>query len=79
MASLLVEPTSENRFAVYCGAGVYVSHVSHQNKSRSVVSTGAICSAMAATRSVAIAALHTARRAGLSAWIVRHPEMAVAL
>ena len=66
----------DNRFAVYCGRGVYVTGVQALQTSTSFIHTGPVEKALAASRRVAIGALHEARRAGLTAWLVRHPERA---
>jgi|GEM_PF-6384675 len=71
----LVEPEPDNRFAVYCGDGVYVQSV-NTAKHYEFVNTGPLDGAFAVSRRIAIAALHTARRAGLNAWLVQHPETA---
>lgn len=76
MARLCVSSDQSNRFAVYCGGGVYVAGVSLQNK-QTVIETGPLSGALCASRRVAIGALHTARKAGLNAWLVQHPAAAV--
>lgn len=76
---LSLQDHQDNRFAIYCGAGVYVSSVSAHgapNKTFSFVHTGPLDRALAASRRVAIGALHEARRAGLNAWLVQHPARA---
>ena len=66
------------RFAVYCGAGVYVRAVSLDRQTNlPVVETGALHGALPVSRRVAVGALHAARRAGLSAWLVQHPARAI--
>ena len=76
MARLCVADHHQNRFAVYCGAGVYVAGVNLQNN-QTVIETGPLACALLASRRVAIGAVHTARRAGLSAWLVQHPARAI--
>lgn len=76
MGRLCVSNEKSSRFAVYCGGGVYVRGVSLENN-RSVVETGPLSGALCASRGVAVGALHTARRAGLNAWLVQHPAAAV--
>lgn len=65
-----------NRFAVYCGAGVYIKAVKHDGH-QSIIETGPLSIALSASRSVAIGAVHSARRAGLHAWMVQHPAHAI--
>lgn len=66
------------RFAVYCGGGVYVQSVTlDQSTLLPVICTGAVNGALCASRRVAIGALHAARKAGLNAWLVRHPARVV--
>lgn len=72
MGRLCVSHSQENRFAVYCGGGVYVHAVEHF-PNQSIIQTGPVAGALAASRRVAIGALHSARRAGLGAWLVQHP------
>lgn len=76
MARLCASNDPDNRFAVYCGGGVYVNGVSLQNK-QTVIETGPLSGALNASRRVAVGALHAARRAGLNAWLVQHPAAAV--
>lgn len=66
----------QNRFAIYCGAGLYVHGVSLSDTIKTI-STGPLEGAMGAPRRVAIGALHAARRAGLRAWLVQHPARAI--
>lgn len=75
MARLCVSDDQSNRFAIYCGAGVYVAGVNLQNN-QNIVETGGLATALMASRRVAVGALHTARRAGLTAWLVQHPARA---
>lgn len=74
-----------SRFAVYCGDGHYLAEFSqvHHNAPRqrrgvpaTVVeaSTGPLERALQLSRREAVGALHAVRRAGLSAWLVLHPE-----
>ena len=72
----LLGDSPDNRFAVYCGRGVYVTGFHALYKTTSFIHTGPVEKAMAASRRVAIGALHEARRSGLNAWLVRHPERA---
>lgn len=66
------------RFAVYCGAGVYVQAVSLDTQTKlPVIDTGSVHGALCASRRVAVGALHAARRAGLRAWLVQHPARAI--
>lgn len=76
MGRLCIPGNQSNRFAVYCGSGVYVKAVSFDNN-QSIVETGPLSDALMASRRVAIGAVHSARRAGLAAWLVQHPEHAV--
>lgn len=76
MDRLCVANNQSARFAVYCGAGVYVKGVALENN-QSVIETGPLACALSAPRGVAVGALHTARRAGLNAWLVQHPAHAV--
>jgi hypothetical protein len=73
MGRMCVSDHQSNRFAVYCGAGVYVAAVGLQNN-QTVIETGPMSGALCAARREAIAALHVARRAGLRAWLVQHPS-----
>lgn len=76
MARLCVANDQSSRFAVYCGAGVYVKGVAFENNQK-IIETGPLSGALCASKRVAIGALHTARRAGLNAWLVQHPAAAV--
>jgi hypothetical protein len=73
MATLEVQKSTEDRYSVYCGSGVYVSCINVQKQHPAIVHTGEFDKALHASRAVAVAALHTARRAGLNAWIVNQP------
>lgn len=72
----LAKRESGDHFAVYCGAGVYVQSVSFDS-GFNFVHSGPFDNALRASRSVAVAALHIARRAGLNAWLVRHPGASI--
>lgn len=65
-------PAKAGRFAVYCGAGLYLSFFS-QSVRRESVHLGAKGEAARLSREAAIAACHAARRAGQSAWVVGVP------
>lgn len=67
---------NQARFAVYCGAGIYVHGVSLSGSVKTI-STGSITGALSAPRSVAIGVLHAARDHGLNAWLVKHPASTV--
>ncbi len=58
------------RFAIYCGEGLYVRSLARQQGGR--ISIGRD-HARSYTREAAIAALHIVRRAGRGAWLVPHP------
>lgn len=67
-----VRPERGN-FAIYCGGGVYVSEVTNGGVLDFAHTIDDVKNAGAFTRRVAVSALHTARRAGLRAWLIRHP------
>ena len=60
-----------SNFAVYCGNGVYVGAVALDHQKSVVVEVAPVDGAMIVTRARAIDVLHSVRRLGVSAWIVR--------
>ena len=69
----VVTKSQDDKFSVYCGDGSYVSNVDNGANFHFVHTTPNQASAIRASRRAAVAALHMARRAGLSAWIVPAP------
>lgn len=73
---------SVENFAVYLGDGRYVQAVSasrvKDGHAFGFVHTDDLGGALSLSRSEAVAACHSTRRAGVPAWIVRHPVGALA-
>ncbi len=70
------------KFAIYAGDGVYVSAAlicgEREKKDVQIVCFGNLDTAISFDRDEAIRACHAARRSGVSAWLVRHPQGACA-
>lgn len=60
-------------FAVYCGNGSYIQTIMHSGAG-GYIETGPKSGALCLPRRVAVGAVHTVRRSGLSAWVIRHPD-----
>lgn len=64
------------KFAIYAGGGSYLSGVAVRNiggESVNVASFDKLEKSVSLARREAVAACHAVRRAGVSAWLVRHP------
>lgn len=64
------------QFAVYAGDGVYLSAVAVGNVRGNQIESIALAGpekSVSLARCEAVAACHVARRAGVPAWVVRHP------
>lgn len=69
------------QFAVYAGDGVYLSAVAVGNirgDSIEAISFAGPERSVSLARCEAVAACHVARRAGVPAWVVRHPAAVAA-
>jgi hypothetical protein len=65
----------KGRFAVYAGAGVYLSHVSLDRESGDkliVIST--VDRALTLGRAAAVRLCHEVRAGGVGAWVTLHPS-----
>lgn len=74
----LNESMKRERFAVYAGSGVFLNSYSTKEDRRrgdfAAVHFGPVSSGVASlSRSEAVRVCHAARRAGVSAWVARHP------
>lgn len=74
----LSDSIQRERFAVYAGSGIFLNSYSTQaDRTRgdfAAVHFGPVSSGVASlSRSEAVRVCHAARRAGVSAWVARHP------